>query len=147
MGDLLEYDQQISRSLTCPFDDFFNENKKAPGGGGGVRKQKEKEGEPQATTNPTIPPLCVPAVNKLKKEHPGWTITKFAAECGIATQQFVVGAKGGCTNYQLLGTCNNKKCTYKHIACTVPDVKQKEVSAKIFEGLKVIESKQEADKA
>jgi hypothetical protein len=147
MGDLLEYDQQISRSLTCPFDDFFNENKKAPGGGGGVRKQKEKEGEPQATTNPTIPPLCVSAVNKLKKEHPGWTIPKFAAECGIATHQFVVGAKGGCTNYQLLGTCTNKKCAYKHIACTVTDVKQKEVSAKIFEGLKVIESKKEADKA
>jgi hypothetical protein len=146
-GDLLEYDQQISRSLTCPFDDFFNENKKAPGGGGGGKRQKEKEGEPQATTNPTIPPLCISAVNKLKKEHPGWTIPRFATECGIATQQFVVGAKGGCTNYQLLGTCTNKRCAYKHVACTVTDVKQKEVAAKIFEGLKVIESKQEADKA
>jgi hypothetical protein len=91
--------------------------------------------------------LCVSAVNKLKKEHPGWTIPKFATECGIATNQFVVGAKGGCTNYQLLGTCTNTKCAYKHIACTVTDVKQKEVSAKIFEGLKVIESKKEADKA
>ena len=86
-------------------------------------------------------------MNKLKKEHPGWTIPRFAKECGIATQQFVVGAKGGCTNYQLLGTCNNTKCAYKHVACTVTDVKQKEVAAKIFEGLKVIESKKEADKA
>jgi len=33
------------------------------------------------------------------------------------------------------------------VACTVTDVKQKEVAAKIFEGLKVIESKKEADKA
>ena len=153
-GDLLEYDQQVSKSLTCPFDDFFNENKKAPGGGGGGKSQKEKgekDGDhtrpPQPTTNPTLPPLCVSAVNKLKKEHPGWTIPRFAKECGIATQQFVVGAKGGCTNYQLLGTCNNTKCAYKHVACTVTDVKQKEVAAKIFEGLKVIESKKEADKA
>ena len=65
----------------------------------------------------------------------------------MATHQFVVGAKGGCTNYQLLGICTNKKCGYKHNACTVTDVKQKKVSARIFEGLKVIKSKKEADKA
>ena len=59
----------------------------------------------------------------------------------------MLGAKGGCTNYQLLGKWDNKNCSYKHVACTVTDVKQKEVSARIFEGLKVIESKKEADKA
>jgi hypothetical protein len=129
MGDLLEYDQKISKLITCPFDDFFNENKKTPGGGGGRKRTKEKEGEPtkppQPTTNPTIPPLCVAAVNKLKSAHPGWTIPKFAAECGMATHQFVVGAKGGCSNNQLLGICKNKKCGYKHVACTCTDVKQK----------------------
>ena len=151
MGYLLEYDQQISKSLTCPFDDFFNENKKTPGGGGGGKRTKEKEGDPtkppQPTTNPTIPPLCVLAVNKLKSEHPGWTIPKFATECGMTTHQFVVGAKGGCSSYQLLGKCENKHYGYKHIACTVTDTKQKEVSARIFEGLKVIEAKKAADKA
>jgi hypothetical protein len=65
----------------------------------------------------------------------------------MAMHKFVVGAKGGCTNYQLLGICTNKKCAYKHVPCTTTDVKQKEVSALIFEGLKVIESKKEADKA
>jgi hypothetical protein len=65
----------------------------------------------------------------------------------MTTHQFVVGAKEGCSNYQLLGICKNKKCGYKHIACTVADSKQKEVSAQIFEGLKVIEAKAAADKA
>ena len=30
--DLLEYDQHMSKSITCPFDNFFNENKKMQGG-------------------------------------------------------------------------------------------------------------------
>jgi len=65
----------------------------------------------------------------------------------MPTHQFVVGEKGGCTNYQLLGICANKKCTYKHIPCTVADVKQKEVAARILNGLKVIASKTVADKS
>ena len=151
MGDLLEYNQQISKLLTCLFDEFFNENKKTPGGGGGGKRKKEKEGDPtkppQPTTNPTIPPLCISAVDKLKSAHSGWTISRFVTECGMTTHQFVVGAKGGCSNYQMLGICKNKKCGYKHVACTVTDVKQKEVSERIFEGLKVIKSKKETDKA
>ena len=75
------------------------------------------------------------------------TISKFVVECGMTTHQFVVGAKGGCSNYQLLGICDNPKCGYKHIACTVTVTKQKKVSARIFEGLKVIEAKKAADKA
>ena len=89
MGDLLEYNQQISKLLTCLFDEFFNENKKTPGGGGGGKRKKEKEGDPtkppQPTTNPTIPPLCVLEVNTLKSAHPGMTIPRFATECGMAT--------------------------------------------------------------
>jgi hypothetical protein len=65
----------------------------------------------------------------------------------LTTHQFVVDAKGGCTNYQLLGKCENKTCGYKHIPCTVTDTNQKEVAAKILEGLKAIESKKAADKA
>ena len=148
MVDLLEYDQQMSKSLTCPFDDFFNENKTTPGGGGGGRgadKKKTKEGdptkEPQPTTNPNIPPLCKAAVNKLKSAHPGWTITKFAAECGILPHLFCVGSKGGCANYQLLGKCENKACNYKHVECTTADAKQKEVSGRILEGLKTTAAK------
>ena len=112
-------------------------------GGGGGKRTKEKEGDPtkppQPTTNPTV--------NKLKSAHPGMTIPKFAVECGMTTHQFVVGAKGGCSNYQLLGKCENKNCGYKHIACTVTDTKQNEVAARILEVLKVIEAKKTADKA
>ena len=86
-------------------------------------------------------------MNKLKSAHPGWTITKFATECGITTHQFVVREKGGCTNYQLLGICENKRCSYKHVPCTPTDTKQKEVAGKILEGLKVVELKKAADKS
>ena len=153
MVGLLKNEQQVSRYLTCPFDNFFNENKKTPGKGGGEPGQlrNSREGDPtklpQPTKNPTIPPLCVAAVNKLKSVHPGWTITKFAAECGITTHQFVVGDKGGCTNYQLLGICTNKRCIYKHVPCTPTDTKQKEVAGRRLEGLKVVESKKAADKS
>jgi hypothetical protein len=155
MVDLLKNDQQISKLLTCPVDDFFNENRKTPGGGGGgpdqARRTKEKEGDltmpPKPTTNPTIPPLCLLTVNKLKNAHPGWTIPKFAVECGMTTHQFVVGTKGRCSNYQLLGKCKAKSCSYKHIPCTVTDAKQKEVAAQILEGLKVIKLKKASDKS
>ena len=140
MVDLLENNQQIRKSLTCPFGDFYNENKKTPGGGGGGKRTKDKEGDPtklpQPTTNPTIPPLCVSAVNKLQSAHLGWTIPRFATKRGMTTHQFLVGANGGCSNYQLLGICKNKKCGCKHVACTVADTKKKEVSAQIFEGLR-----------
>ena len=86
-------------------------------------------------------------MNKFKSAHPGWTIPKFAVECGMTTHQFVVGTKGGFSNYQLLGKCENKNCGYKHIPCTVTDAKQKEVAARILEGLRVIKSKKAADKA
>ena len=101
--------------------------------------------EPQPTTNPTIPPLCVAAVNKLKSAHPGWGIPKFAIECGIQVNCFTVGTKGGCSNYQLLGKCKNKACKFKHIACTVADAKQQEVSVLILDGLKVTKEKKKAD--
>ena len=78
---------------------------------------------------------------------PGWTIPKFATKCGVTTHQFVVGVKGGFSNYQLLGICEKINCGYKHIPCTVTDAKQKEVAARILEGLKVIESKKAADKS
>ena len=44
MVDLLEYDQLISKSLTCPFDNFFNENKKTPGGEAAEREQRRRKG-------------------------------------------------------------------------------------------------------
>ena len=144
----------MSKSLTCPFDDFFNKNKKPPGsgrgsGGAGGDRKKQKEGdhtkEPQPTTNPTIPQMCVAAVNKLKSAHPSWGIPRFAIECGVPVNCFTVGTKGGCSNYQLLGKCENKACKFKHIPCTVADAKQQEVSGLILDGLKVTKDKKKTN--
>ena len=114
-----------------------------------MKKTKEVDPtkSPQPTINPNIPPLCAPAVNKLKGAHPGWTITKFAAEFGILPHLFCVGSKGGYVNYQLLGKCKSKVCNYKHVACTVADAKQKEVSGQIMEGLKTIAAEKITDAA
>ena len=57
----------------------------------------------------------------------------------------MVGAKGGCSNYQLLGKCKNKACKFKHIACTVADAKQHEVSVLILDGLKITKEKKKAN--
>ena len=156
--DILEYDQQVIKSLTCPFEDFFGLDKKdktkrdgGGGGGGGGGADKGKDGEPktrqpreaQAPTNPTIPVLCAAAVNKVLTSFPGMTITKFAGDSGIPVTKFVIGARGGCTNWQLLGTCK-AQCSFKHTPCTVTDEKQKEVAALLLEGLKTLEGKRKA---
>ena len=48
-------------------------------------------------------------------------------------------------HYQLLGKCENKDCKFKHIACTVADAKQQEVSGLILDGLKVTKEKKKSD--
>ena len=154
--DLLENDQQVIRSITCPFDDFFpkegNPKDKGKGkdktGGGGLSPSKDKDPkntkkEPQPTSNPTIPALCVAAVKKYHAAHPDMPITKFAIEAGIPTYRFVVGDKGNCTNFSLLGKCT-AICNYKHEVCVVPDGKQKEVAALLLEGMKTIADKKTA---
>ncbi len=152
MVELLENDQMVYRSITCPFEEFFTEKRDKPGkggrGGGGLGKggdeepkaRERKTREPQPTTNPTIPPLCIAAVKKYKAAHPNMTITQFAAESGIPTKRFVIGGRGGCTNYQLLGACS-ALCNFSHTATTVTDGRQKEVAAALLEGMKAIEAK------
>ena len=149
MVDLLEYDQQVFRSLACPFDEFFNETKKGKGkggggggGGGGANDGKDTTKKPQPTTNPTLLPLCVAAVNKVKAAYPaGMTIPKFCILCDMPTHKFTVGGRGGCSTYQVLGHCPAIACNYRHVACTVTDARQKEVAALLIEGLKIIADK------
>ena len=152
--DILKYDQQVIKSLTCPFEEFFGNDKKEKtkreggGGGGGGGADKGKDNEPktrqpreaQATINPSIPALCATAVNKIFTSYPGMTITRFAGESGIPVTKFIIGGRGACTNYQLLGVCK-ALYSFKHTKCTVTNKKQKEVSELLLDGLKVIDDK------
>ncbi len=86
--------------------------------------------------------MCVAAVNKVKAAYPaGMTIPKFALLCDIPAHKFVVGGQGGCSSYQVLGHFPATTCKYKHVPCTVPDARQKEVALLLIEGLKVINDK------
>jgi hypothetical protein len=159
MVHLIEDDQMVSRSITCPFDEFFADDKKdkkekAPkgsgGGGGGAQKEKDaakkRKQEPQPTSNPSLLPLCAAAVKKYRAANPNMPITQFAAESGIPVYKFVVRSKGGCTNYQLLGSCS-ALCDFKHVTCTVTDEKQKAVATALLDGMKTIAEKAKAPAA
>ena len=149
---LLENDLQVIKSITCPFDDFFKDdakpkgNGKAKGGaGGGEGKEPKEPGKGkrrplQPISNTAIPALCAAAVKKYQAAHPDMPITKFALESGIPTYRFVIGDKGNCTNFSLLGKCS-ASCNYKHEACTVPDGKQKEIATLLLEGMKTLADK------
>ena len=152
---LLEDDQMVNKSITCPFDDFFADEKRdktgkqkggGGGGAGGSGEEKKKKGkdkakrEPQPTSNPSIPPLCAAAVKKYHAAHPDMSITQFAGESGMPVTKFVLGNRGGCTNFQLLGRCV-ASCDYNHVAFSGTDEKQKAVASALLEGLKLIADK------
>jgi hypothetical protein len=73
----LEDELMVVKSITCPYDKFFEKKKdkeKEKGKGKGRDKAKlgdePKKREPQATVNPTIPSLCSATIKKIKAAHP-----------------------------------------------------------------------------
>ena len=139
----------VLQSLTCPFDRFFkaeepakqkkdekktgNDVKKAT-----VKKEKEAPKVPKPTHNSAIPTLCVQTVAKLRAAHPDITIHKLVRDSGMPTSKFVIGNGGGCTNFQLLGQCNNSECNYKHTVPTVKDTRQKDVNTALNKAMKAL---------
>jgi hypothetical protein len=92
MVTLLEDELMVVRSITCPYDKFFEKKKeKEKGKGKGQEKSKEgngpKKSENQATVNPTVPALCIATMKKIKAAHPNiTTITEFAVQTGIPSR-------------------------------------------------------------
>ena len=152
MVTLLEDELMVVRSITCPYDKFFEKKKeKEKGKGKGRDKGREADGpkkrEKQATVNPTIPALCVATIKKIKAAHPTiTTITEFAAQTGIPIRDLVVNPRGGCTNFSLFGVCT-ESCPYTHTTAPIPDGKQRDVNSQLIQGLKVLDEKKKSASA
>jgi hypothetical protein len=152
MVRLLEEELTVIESITCPYDDFLGKIDKGKEKEKGKDRDKGKEGEdpkkrePQATVNPNIPALCSATVKKILALHPTMTITQFCTETGIPLKDVVIGSRGSCTTFGLLGICRSG-CTFRHVVRTIPDKKQKEVNAALQKGLKILEEKKKVASA
>jgi hypothetical protein len=71
-------------------------------------------------------------------------IMTFVRKSGVKYQDLVVGAKGNCTNFILLGQCPEENCMFRHLVIMVQDAQQKEVKAGLEKGLAALASKQAA---
>ena len=167
--DLLDEDYMVIRSLTCPFDRFFAGTTAAATGAAGAtgatgKTQKEGGGgkvkaddgnppakdpktkptpTPQPTINTAIPAILAKSVAKLRVMHPSINIHKLARDSGIPAAKFIIGNGGGCTNYQVLGQCDNPACRYKHVVPAVTDTRLAEVNTALKEAMKSMKEKKD----
>ena len=156
--NLLDEDYMVIRSLTCPFDRFFAgttaattgaTGKTQKDGGGGKAKSDEtkppgKDPKPQPTVNSAIPSVLAKSVAKLRAAHPTINIHKLAKDSGIPAAKFIIGNGGGCTNFQVLGQCENPACKYKHVVPTVTDTRLAEVAPAVKEAIKSMKEKKDS---
>ena len=119
----LEDDVHINTTLTCLVTEFLGtttpslkSDQRDPGTttrtGAGYGKQ--------VTKNPAIPSICAPVVRELNNLYPLLDISQFLRRSGVPYSRFVIGSKGDCTNFALLGRCS-ETCQYKHVARSLPD--------------------------
>jgi hypothetical protein len=133
----------ISTMLTCPVTEFL---------GTTTPSLKSDRRDPdtttrtavgygkQATKNPSIPPICAPAVRELNNLYPSLDISQFSRRSGVPYSRFVIGSKGDCTNFALLGRCS-ETCPYKHVARSLPDEKARSVKEALELGLRKMATK------
>jgi hypothetical protein len=140
----LEDDVHISTTLTCPVTEFLGtaatpflkSDRQDPRAAG---RHTVTHGT-QPTKNPSIPPICAPAVKELNRLYPSLDISQFSRKSGVAYLRFVIGHKGDCTNFALLGRCS-EACPYRHIARPVAYAKAKSVKEALELGLKAMATK------
>jgi hypothetical protein len=121
-------DVHISTTLTFPVTEFLGtmtpslkSDRRDPGA---TTRTAAGYGK-QATKNPSIPPICAPVVRELNNLYPS-LISQFLRRIGVPYSQFVIGSKGDCTKFALLGRCS-ETCPYKHVARPLSDDKARSV--------------------
>jgi hypothetical protein len=78
------------------------------------------------SVNTTIPPVCQKAVAAFNQLYPRMTLVELCKQGGIKLLAVLVGRKGKCSIFGLLGRC--PRCTYAHVPCTVGKARQVKVS-------------------
>jgi hypothetical protein len=136
-------DVHISTTLTCPVTDFLGmptqphrSDRRDPRGTG----KTAASGEKQPTKNPSILPICAPAVRELNNLYPSFDISQFSRRSGVPYSRFVIGSKGDCTNFALLGRCSESS-PYKHVARPAADEKARSVKEALELGLRRMATK------
>jgi hypothetical protein len=125
----------IQMTLTCPGADFLGPGRSTTTG----TKAKKVEGTRgnhgwQPTQNPSIPPICQLCIKELKRLYPTMGIVSFCKKGKVKYANVVIGGKGNCVNYGLLGKCT-EECTYRHVVITVPKERQHDVKKTMTQGL------------
>jgi len=127
-------DCSIQSTLTCPTASFLGRTGDGqPVKPAAARTPKTGPTTPQATSNPSIPPLCQKAASAFIKAHPGLTISDLCKQGGVKLSQLQSGRKGVCLNFGLLGRC--KGCTYKHEVLSIPDERQTQIAKAMERGM------------
>jgi hypothetical protein len=67
-----------------------------------------------AQTNPSIPDDISALTMPLMKKFPKATADALMAHADLRYDDIRVGNKGACLNFNLLGACTDKNCTYRH---------------------------------
>jgi len=139
-------DVHIKTTLTCPVTKFLGmptqslkSDRRDPGGTG----KAAVSGAKQPTKNPSIPPICAPAVRELNNLYPSLDISQFLRRSGVPYLRFVIGSKGDCTNFALLGRCS-ESCPYKHVPRPLADEKARSVKEVLELGLRRMATKNRA---
>jgi hypothetical protein len=136
-------DVHISTTLTCPVTELLGTTtpslKSDWRDPGATRRTAVGYGK-QPTKNPSILPICAPAVRELNNLYPSFDISQFSRRSGVPYSRFVIGSKGDCTNFALLGRCSESS-PYKHVARPAADEKARSVKEALELGLRRMATK------
>ena len=114
--------------MTCPVAAFLGADPSKPKAKAAGEARPAKGRQP--TINPSIPPGCKKAVDAFNALYPTMPLTSMIKKGNITLREVMVGGKGDCSSFGLLGRCV-ATCSYSHVVCTVPVDQQAAISAAI----------------
>jgi hypothetical protein len=106
----------IAESQICPVTHFMGSTLTVKGAAGAAGAKSGHGTKP--TTNPSIPSLCQPLVEKFNSLHTSMSFASLIKKGGLQPQDLLVGRKGDSSSFGLMGRCTSG-CKYYHVVCTV----------------------------
>ncbi len=121
-------DCSIPSMMMCPVVAFLGTNPDAqtkPAVGPAQTRTQAGMGV-KPSVNTAIPPLCQKTVAAFSQMYLRMTLVELCKQGGIKFLAVMVGRRGKCSNFGLLGRCPG--CTYAHVPCTVSEARQVKIS-------------------